>query len=200
MSNGRGYYSAGQLEAIELRVYLACVTAWHGATDTVRAAALAWYFNYMALALQVGRNLGKRGSAARVLGAAIIAVISPKVRWSANQVAALAISVGDVDAAMPLAIHGNIAKALAMIDHEDPMSLCTGPKVGPFGRAGAGDFSAVVIDSVMCRAFGVEQSTLKRKGLLAAIIAGVERAARDCEVDNAAMQALVWIVTRGSAE
>jgi hypothetical protein len=74
-----------------------------------------------------------------------------------------------------------------------------GLKTNAFAKAIAGDEQAVVIDVWMLRAVGIEKKT-PNQTLYFELAEAVKKTAFDFGMTPRAMQALIWIVVRGSAE
>jgi hypothetical protein len=74
-----------------------------------------------------------------------------------------------------------------------------GMKTNAFAKAIAGDEQAVVIDVWMLRAVGIEKKT-PGQAQYNLLVEAVKKTAFDFGMTPRAMQALIWIVVRGSAE
>jgi hypothetical protein len=74
-----------------------------------------------------------------------------------------------------------------------------GLKTNAFARAIAGDEQAVVIDVWMLRAVGIEKKT-PNQSQYNDLANAVKKVAFDYGMTPRAMQALIWIMIRGSAE
>jgi thermostable 8-oxoguanine DNA glycosylase len=74
-----------------------------------------------------------------------------------------------------------------------------GMKTNAFARAIAGDENAVVIDVWMLRAVGIEKKT-PNQTQYKELANAVTKVANEFGMTPRAMQALIWIVVRGSGE
>jgi hypothetical protein len=74
-----------------------------------------------------------------------------------------------------------------------------GPKTNAFARAIAGDENAVVIDVWMLRAVGIEKKS-PNQTQYREMANAVTKVANELGMTPRAMQALIWIVVRGSHE
>jgi acid phosphatase family membrane protein YuiD len=74
-----------------------------------------------------------------------------------------------------------------------------GLKTNAFAKAIAGDEQAVVIDVWMLRAVGIEKKT-PSQSQYNELVAAVKKTAFEYGMTPRAMQALIWIMVRGSAE
>jgi hypothetical protein len=78
-------------------------------------------------------------------------------------------------------------------------SALKGLKTNAFAKAIAGDEQAVVIDVWMLRAVGIEKKT-PSQSQYNELAEAVKKTAFDYGMTPRAMQALIWIVVRGSAQ
>jgi thermostable 8-oxoguanine DNA glycosylase len=74
-----------------------------------------------------------------------------------------------------------------------------GPKTNAFARAIAGDENAVVIDVWMLRAVGIEKKS-PTQTQYKEMASAVTKVANEFGMTPRAMQALIWIIVRGSGE
>lgn len=155
-----------------------------------------WYAEGRDMALEVGDG-------DEVLGAAVIAILSPRRAWRDNVALAYAWSRGETVRTM-----GDQVRKLERVRNgEDLDGIVGGPKVRSFWRNLAGDASAVTVDIWALRAaLASDDVTDDDYGKLASagrydLVAQAYRivAARYGEAPSTT-QAIVWIVTRGSAE
>ena len=132
--------------------------------------------------------------------AAVMAVTSPRARWSTNVAATVAI-IGDHHAGKGFGTYGilraNETKAIRIMTSRYYANIITGPKVSVFYDAICGDENAVTVDSVMSQAagYGADVSPRIREEVTTACwqIADVfGLSPRDA-------QAAVWCAFRGSA-
>jgi thermostable 8-oxoguanine DNA glycosylase len=78
-------------------------------------------------------------------------------------------------------------------------SALNGLKTNSFAKAIAGDENAVVIDVWMLRAVGIEKKTPSQSGYKE-LAKAVTTVATKYGMTPRSMQALIWIVVRGSAQ
>lgn len=166
------------------------------ATGEQRAAATAWYADANAAAAVVADKLRERGHAADIRhGAAIIAAFSPREKWASNLVKAGIFAAGET----PRGLTSNLKAAQRAMLADNPLDALGGPKTRAFARNIAGDESAVTVDVWMARAAGIEPAQLSRVGWYDAIADAVAYVADEYGMSPAAMQAMIWVVVRGSA-
>lgn len=151
-------------------------------------AASVWYFEAQEVAEDVAENLGTTLE----VGASVVSAFSPRERWASNVAKALAFSQGK-----PVAgLSNNLRMAQsALVDGFDALS---GLKTNAFARAIAGDSDAVVIDVWMCRAANLGTDS-PNKSQYNALAAAVTEVARELGMTPRTVQALIWIIVRGSA-
>lgn len=135
--------------------------------------------------------------------AAVVAVLSPRVNWASNMSDAKDMVMTAVDPEAgeypPLrAIGDNISKAAFILNGEAPENVLSGPKVIPFRDAIMGDENAFVCDSWMMRVFGIDRDAPTPR-VLKEIRAAAKLAAKRRNESVRSMQAIAWIVIRGSA-
>ncbi len=151
--------------------------------------ASKWYLDAEKVAEEVARNL----DTTLENGAAVVSAFSPRERWTANVTKAIEFSLGG----KPVGLGQNLrmAEAAKSIGFE----ALNGPKTNAFARAIAGDENAVVIDVWMMRALGLEKKS-PTKDQYKIIAKAVKSVAMQFGMTPRAMQALIWIIVRGSAE
>ena len=150
--------------------------------------AAVWYIDAQAVAQAVADNLG----ASLEIGAAIVAAFSPRERWTINVSKALAFSQGREVKGLGVNIRtANVART-------DGFKALRGPKTLAFGRAIAGDSDAIVIDVWMMRGAGVtkDSPTASQYTLISDC---VRQLAEEWGLTPRTMQALIWVLARGSA-
>ena len=158
------------------------------ATPCLLEQAATWYYDANEVARQVSTLMGidiERASC-------IVAAFSPRERWSVNVRKALDYAMGRE----PAGLRNNVLMADASLVHG--FDALKGPKTNAFARAIAGDTDAVVIDVWMCRAVGLDRDdpTIVQ---YREISAAVREVAAEYSITARTMQALVWIIVRGSA-
>ena len=151
--------------------------------------ASKWYLDAETVAREVAKNLG----VTLEIGATVVSAFSPRERWTRNVTNAITFSLGE-----PVVALGNnirMANAGLTLGYD----ALKGQKTNAFARAIAGDENAVVIDVWMLRALGIEkktptQSQYKEMATAVTLVAGI------FGMTPRAMQALIWILVRGSGE
>ena len=153
----------------------------------IEKAAL-WYADAERVALEVARNL----DASLEVGASVVSAFSPRERWSSNVTKAIAFSLGE----KVTGLSNNLKMA------NDSVHLgfdaLKGAKTNAFARAIAGDTEAVVIDVWMMRAARMEVDS-PNKTQYTELSQAIKRVARMNEMTPRTVQALIWIIVRGSA-
>ena len=151
--------------------------------------ASKWYIDAERVAEEVARNLGTTLE----IGATVVSAFSPRERWARNVTNAIKFSLGET----VVALGNNIRMANAALDKG--FDALNGQKTNAFARAIAGDENAVVIDVWMLRALGIEKKTPSQSGYKE-MAKAVTTVAIEYGMTPRAMQALIWIVVRGSGE
>lgn len=151
--------------------------------------ASKWYVDAERIAEQVARNLGTTLE----VGATVVSAFSPRERWSVNVARAIQFSLGkEVTCLKNNIVMANNALTMGF-------KALNGMKTNSFAKAIAGDEQAVVIDVWMLRAVGIEKKTPSQTGYNE-LAKAVKTVAFEFGMTPRAMQALIWIVIRGSAE
>jgi hypothetical protein len=151
--------------------------------------ASKWYVDAERVAEKVAENLGTTLE----VGATVVSAFSPRERWSVNVARAIAFSLGqEVTCLKNNLVMANNALSLGF-------SALKGAKTNAFAKAIAGDEQAVVIDVWMLRAVGIEKKT-PTLNQYRELVDAVKKTAFDFGMTPRAMQALIWIVVRGSGE
>ena len=153
----------------------------------VEQAAL-WYADAEKVAHEVARNL----DTTLEVGASVVSAFSPRERWSSNVEKAVAFSLGK----KVVGLSNNLKMAQASLTLG--FDALKGPKTNAFARAIAGDQNAVVVDVWMVRAAGMDKDS-PNKTQYAEISQAVKRVASYRDMTPRTMQALLWILVRGSA-
>ncbi len=164
------------------------------------AAGLGWY----ARAEREAAALAAGTSLSTIQCAGIIAALSPRVQWSVNLAAAIAM----VDAAIagesePIVagLPNNRAKAWLIANGADPSIVLSGPKVRAFFANITGDHNAVTVDVWAARAAEGKRNNRGPDGKrYEAIADAYRRAAARRGISPRDMQAAVWTHIRGDAE
>lgn len=153
----------------------------------IEKAAL-WYADAERVALEVARNL----DASLEVGASVVSAFSPRERWSSNVTKAIAFSLGE----KVTGLSNNLKMANASVHLG--FDALKGPKTNAFARAIAGDTEAVVIDVWMMRAARMEVDS-PNKTQYTELSQAIKRVAKMNEMTPRTVQALIWIIVRGSA-
>jgi hypothetical protein len=150
--------------------------------------ASKWYVDAEKVAHEVARNL----DVDLEKGASVVSAFSPRERWARNITNAIKFSLGE-----PVVALGNnikMANSSLLLGYQ----ALKGLKTNSFAKAIAGDEDAVVIDVWMLRAVGIEKKS-PNQTLYWELADAVKKVAADNGMTPRAMQALIWIVVRGSA-
>ena len=162
------------------------------ATEADLRAARAWYADARSFAqsLQVVRP-----DWSLQVAASVVSAFSPRVTWALNQVKAQQYAQGIT----PKGLRSHVAAAdRCVVEGFDGLR---GPKTNAFARAIAGDADAVVVDSWMCRAAGLDKDapTVTEYRAIADAVRALAATPVVC-MEPATLQALLWIVIRGKAD
>jgi hypothetical protein len=150
--------------------------------------AAKWYLDAERVAHEVAKNL----DADLEVGASVVSAFSPRERWTNNVEKAVSFSLGQKVVGLP----NNLAMAKKAI--KLGFDALNGQKTNAFARAIAGDEQAVVIDVWMLRALGIEKKT-PTQSQYKEMARAVTKVAIKHGMTPRAMQALIWIIVRGSA-
>jgi hypothetical protein len=150
--------------------------------------AAKWYLDAERVAHEVAKNL----DADLEVGASVVSAFSPRERWTNNVEKAVSFSLGQKVVGLP----NNLAMAKKAI--KLGFDALNGQKTNSFARAIAGDEQAVVIDVWMLRALGIEKKT-PTQSQYKEMARAVTKVAIKHGMTPRAMQALIWIIVRGSA-
>lgn len=151
--------------------------------------ASKWYVDAERVAAEVAKNL----DTTLEVGATVVSAFSPRERWTNNVTKAISFSLGNN---IPGFRNNMIMANNAMAFGYDALK---GMKTNAFARAIAGDEQAVVIDVWMLRAVGIEKKT-PNQSQYNDLVKAVKKTAFDVGMTPRAMQALIWIIVRGSAD
>lgn len=151
--------------------------------------ASKWYLDAERVAEEVARNL----DVTLEVGATIVSAFSPRERWARNVTNAIKFSLGE-----PVVALGNNIR-MANAAFASGFDALKGQKTNAFAKAIAGNENAVVIDVWMLRALGIEKKT-PNQTQYREMAKAVTTVATAHGMTPRAMQALIWIVVRGSAE
>lgn len=159
--------------------------------------AEAWYGN----AYQVARTLAAGTQYTTRQCAAVIAVLSPRVSWANNVIAARSVveahAAGvNVESVTCAAFGRNVREAYRILDGQQ---FVGGPKTGQFYRAIMGDAQAVTLDIWAWRgATGQDMPASVTVAARAAVDTAYRQAARRLNVSPRDMQSIVWCAVRGT--
>ena len=132
--------------------------------------------------------------------AAEMSHLSPRAKWDKNVAsAALFAATGE---RMRGVMSGPFGRAVKASNASDPMGTF-GPKAHKtraFAANLAGDMNAVTVDVWIARAVGVTERELKLVGVYDRIAKAFRKVAAKHGLEPAQLQAIVWIVVRGSAK
>ena len=152
--------------------------------------ASVWYHE----AQEVAEDVAEIMNTSLEVGASIVSAFSPRERWSSNVAKAYAFANGKP--VVGLTNNLNMAKRATELGFD----ALKGQKTNAFARAIAGDTDAVVIDVWMIRAAGLDASKGVNKTQYNELSEAVRLVANEMGITPRTMQALIWIVKRGSAE
>lgn len=173
--------------------------AYDSATDAQRETGRDWYSN----AQKWVQATSSEFSMDTETVAAILAVLSPRCDWSDNLIDArtmIETAHDETAGEYPpvTALGANRDKAAYILNGADPNEIVRGPKVSTFWRNLLGDPDAVTIDSWAMRAVGMPDVPTPRTHR--EVESAYRRAAKLRNETPSAMQAIVWVVTRGKAD
>jgi Rps23 Pro-64 3,4-dihydroxylase Tpa1-like proline 4-hydroxylase len=151
--------------------------------------ASKWYVDAERIAEQVARNLDTTLD----VGASVVSAFSPRERWSVNVARAIQFSLGE----QVTCLKNNIVMANNALTMG--FDALNGQKTNAFARAIAGNENAVVIDVWMLRALGIEKKS-PTQAQYKVMADAVTTVAAKYGMTPRSMQALIWIVVRGSAQ
>lgn len=169
--------------------YLTYLAIANRATYGQIEQASKWYLDAERVAEEVARNL----DVTLEIGATVVSAFSPRERWARNVTNAIKFSLGE-----PVVALGNnirMANAALTMGYD----ALKGQKTNAFARAIAGDENAVVIDVWMLRALGIEKKS-PTQSQYKEMAKAVTEVANQFGMTPRAMQALIWIIVRGSGE
>lgn len=157
------------------------------ATFQIIEAASVWYSEAQEVAEDVAENL----SVDLERGASVVSSFSPRERWSTNVSKALAFSMGKP--VVGLSNNLNMARNSVRLG----FAALNGQKTNAFARAIAGDANAVVIDTWMIKAAGMDSSKGVNKTQYNQLSNDLTRVAKEIGVSPRTAQAAIWIIIRG---
>ena len=131
--------------------------------------------------------------------AAAMAHLSPRLRWKQN---VEAITELVLSGTLPAYImQGPAKRARKALVATEPMNTFGkgAKKTLAFARNINGDVNAVTVDVWIMQVVGITEQQLKMVGVYDAVAHAYRLAAKRCNLSPAALQAITWIVVRGSA-
>lgn len=169
--------------------------AMQRATEDDILAGKFWYAEAHALAVM----LSDESDLTLLQAACVIAHLSPKVSWAKNQEAAY--QLVKHGRRLPGIMRAPFDRAVQAMTADDPLATF-GPdarKTRSFALNIAGFTEEVTVDIWIARAVGVTEAQLKRVGVYEGIAHCFRLAAKRYGMDPSQIQAIVWVVVRGSA-
>jgi hypothetical protein len=152
--------------------------------------ASVWYHE----AQEVAEDVAELLEQSLEVGASVVSAFSPRERWSSNVAKAFAFASGK-----PVSgLSNNLRMANKAL--ELGFDALKGDKTNAFARAIAGDTNAVVIDTWMIKAAGLDSSKGVNKTQYRELTDAVRIVSFAHGLTPRTCQALIWIVKRGSAE
>ena len=149
--------------------------------------ALAWYKE----AQEFAQHLTTLTPWTLEVAASVVSSFSPRNKWATNKAHALSFAMG----VNPKGLRNNLRMAQAST--RLGFAALRGAKTNAFARAISGDMSAVVIDTWMIKAAGLDSAKGVNKTQYATLAAAVCRVAHAMRWDNAQCQAAIWCAVRG---
>lgn len=173
------------------------LTTWQclldGATREQWQGAAEWYPQRAAGV--VDALVAIRPEWSRACAAGVVAAFSPRCTWQQN--VDRAVTYAETGDAPGLRDHVAAADRCVAVDHYD--GALSGPKVRAFAAAIDGQPDAVVLDTWMMTACMSERQAPTR-GQYRQVSGWIRRMAERHGCEPRTMQALLWILVRGSAE
>lgn len=172
-------------------------TYYEQADERTREAGAGWYPVAAELAEEIGTLACVDPLAdPTVIGAGILAALSPRIQWSYNITAARAVAIRPY--LRPSGIFtSSWLKAQRICNGDAPSKVLGGRKVTSFYRNILGDDSVVCVDGHAYRLAvgpGCKGKHLERKGEYDRVEASYILAARQAGVSPTTMQACTWLV------
>jgi hypothetical protein len=156
--------------------------------------ATQWYADAEAVAHEIVDIYKTRGMDVSLEQAAsIVSAFSPRQRWSTNVRQALRFAHGD-DSMRCLPNNLKMAQRALEIGFD----ALNGKKTNSFARNIAGDENAITIDIWMMRSAGLTKDS-PNKTDYTQLSQAIEKIAQETAMTPRTIQALIWVVYRGSA-
>jgi len=156
-------------------------------TGQALADALAWYKE----AQEFAQHLTTLTPWTLEVASCVVSSFSPRNKWNNNKAQALLFAMGG----KPKGLRNNLRMAQAST--RLGFAALKGLKTNAFARAIAGDMAAVVVDTWMVKAAGLDSSKSLSKGKYFALASAVTAVALGMGWSNAATQAVIWCAIRG---
>ena len=161
-------------------------------TRTQINQAVTWYRN----AGYDCENIAKEFDLSLAVACALVAAWSPRMRWDRN----LLVARQHMQGKKHLGMSESAKRADRVLLHGiDALNTPQGHKTHNFAWNLFGDYNAVTIDTHMISAAGLEQESVSSGLMYEELSQGVRRLAKRHGLQNAEMQALIWIAQRKSA-
>lgn len=156
--------------------------------------AMNWYNDAQSVAEEITYILADREINVEIdKAAAIVSAFSPRQRWSVNVRHAVEFAEG----LTPRTLGNNVRMAESAL--RNGFDALRGQKTNAFAKAIAGHVDAITIDVWMLKAAGLDRNDTN-KTIYAELSSAVCSVAAEFSMSPRDMQALIWIVFRGSAE
>lgn len=178
------------------------LTIHANATETDVYEGTHWYNS----AHQFAQYLASTYNVSIDVAACVIAAHSMNASWKANQTRAINQLSGNPTGLGAAITMGERATLWRELELTTAFDAIVGPKINPFARNIAGDLFYVATDRWAQRAAfnslddKANNNAINRKGVRTAMINAYQLAAGRVGLEPAVMQAIVWVVVRGSAE
>jgi hypothetical protein len=161
-------------------------------TRAQRRQAVTWYRD----AGYDCQNIAKEFGLSLAVACGLVAAWSPRMRWDRN----LLVAREHMQGKKHLGMDKSAQRADRVLVHGiDALNTPTGHKTHNFAWNLFGDYNAVTIDTHMISAAGLEQENVSSGLMYEELSQAVRRLAKRHGLQNAEMQALIWIAQRGSA-
>lgn len=171
------------------------IDRYHAASPEHKKAGAGWYSVANVLAEEIGLLAGANEWQAPIVGAGILAAVSPRQSWTHNITAARAIAIRPY-IRPPSVFTTSWAKAQRIAYGEAPSTVLGGAKVRAFYRNILGDQTCCTIDGwALKAACGMDASDreLERKGGYARVEGAYIHAANLLDIPAPTLQAICWL-------
>jgi hypothetical protein len=155
----------------------------------------SWYDEARAIV----RNLATFSDFTEDQIASAMAQLSPRLRWKQNvDSIIMLVNDGELPAYVMTGPANRARRSLVAAEPFDTFGKAA-KKTRSFARNIVGDTNAVTVDVWAARVAGIDESQLKLVGVYEAVAHCYRLAAKRAGIDPQQMQAITWIVIRGSA-